>query len=34
MVNQHHALSEKKAEKIIGVLVKNFFLYLVKVEVA
>ena len=38
MVNQHHALilSEKEGETIIGVLVKEFFIYnyLVKVEVA
>ena len=42
MVNQHHALmlSEKKGETIIGLLVKDFFYfllsynYLVKVEVA
>ena len=40
MINQHHALifNEKKGEKIIVVLVKDFFIlfynYLVKVEVA
>ena len=38
MVNQHHALifSEKKSETIIGVLVKEFFIYnyLVKVAIA
>ena len=38
MVSQHHALifSEKKDETIIGVLVKEFFIYnyLAKVEVA
>ena len=38
MVNQHHALifSEKKGETIIGVLVKEFFIYnyLVKFEAA
>ena len=37
MVNQHHALifSEKKGETIIGVLIKEFFIYnyLFKVEV-